>query len=242
MSSNALQLQLDMAGFMASHSLFDYVPIICEYRDEQAGDALLDDLVLKQLKGQSPKNGKWGLCVILSFPEAKTDAPNSPGLVENFSMMVQIVESKAHNRAPGTGTGIRADDMYENVKRMLHLHSPDGEHALIVIKGEQDLSLPSTLRGFIIQVESKAHALQPFEKVKAPTITFNAGVMTLACATAEAAIYYTTDGSFPGPTNTASAFLYSAPVDVSALPANTVIRAAAFLEPLRGSDTRAKKI
>ena len=230
-----LQLQLDIASYLAAHAMCQYVPVICEYRDEQPGDALFDDYVTKHLKGQIPKNGKFGLCVIISVPVSTTTAANAPGPIENLALQIQVVENTANNRAATTGTGIRADDMYEFVKRALHLYCPDQAHDLIVVRGEQDLALINGLRGFIIELESKAHALDALAKVAMPAITVSGASMTLSSSTAGAAIYWTHDGSFPSAAN-ASAALYNGAVDAGELPADTVIRAAAYLEPLRGSD------
>ena len=47
-------------------------------------------------------------------------------------------------------------------------------------------------------------------QVAAPTMTEHAGTVTLACTTTGAAIYYTTDGSYPGSGST-TATLYSVP-------------------------------
>lgn len=241
MASNTLTLQTDIASYLGGHSVFQYVPIICAFRDENAGDALLDDLVFKHLKGEIPKNGKFGLCVVINTPEAKTNAQNAPGPIEDFTIAIQVIENKATNRASTTGTGIRADDLYETIKRTLHLYCPDTQHDLIVIRGEQDDGLPTHLRGFIIEVQSKAHVLQQLPKVALPVITVADPMMTITCATSGAAIYWTHDGSFPSAAN-ATAALYAGSVDVGALDAGTIIRAAAYLAPLRGSNCAAEEI
>ena len=64
----------------------------------------------------------------------------------------------------------------------------------------------------------------------APTVE-PGGSLTLACATAGAAIYYTTDGSYPTPTN---GVLYDGPV--TGLPTGTTVRAAAYAADMTPSD------
>ena len=74
------------------------------------------------------------------------------------------------------------------------------------------------------------------EKVATPTspteTTFfaNTHSITLECATDGATIYYTLDGSEPTDTNT----VYSAPFDITA---TTTVKARAFMDGYRGSDT-----
>lgn len=234
--SATLQLQLDIASYLGANPAFQYVPVICEYRDEEPGNALFDDLVQKHLKGEIPKNGKCGLCVVVGTPDATTTAPNTPGPVEDFSIMLQIVENKTTNKNPSIGTGVRADDLYEQVKSFLHLWSHDGQHDIVVKRGEQDTGLPSTLRGFVIELESRAHLLPYITKTLMPVIGVSDPTMTITCGTAGASIYWTQDGSYPCVGNP-SASLYASPVDVGELPSGTLIRAAAFgASPLRGSD------
>lgn len=235
MASNALQLQLDIAAFLDAHSRFQHVPIVCAFRDEAAGDALIDDVIKKSLGGQLPKNGRFGLCVAISFPTAVTTAQDAPGPIENFSLFIQVIEHTGNNKAAQTGTGIRSDDLYEDIKRMLHLHCHDGVHDLIVTRGEQDEEMPRPMRGFIIELESKAHVLEEMKKVSTPQVGVNDPMMSITCATDGAAIYWTHDGSFPSPANP-TAQAYTAPVDVGELPGGTLIRAAAYLEGRRGSD------
>lgn len=240
MPSNILQFQKDIADYLGAHPSFTHVPIIRQYADENAGDALLDDQVNKVLTGVIPKNGKCGLAVVISSGQAKVIAQTTPGPVEDFSFMLQVIEHKGNNKAASTGTGIRCDELGETIKRLLHLWCHDDAHEVIVTASEEDDSIASKeRRGWIIAVESKAHALEPLIKVARPNIATGGGLLALSCATAGAEIYFTTNGSFPAATNTAAAILYSGPVDISALPAGTLIRAAAYKAAdtaKRGSD------
>jgi hypothetical protein len=233
--SQAQQLQKDLEAYLCAHSAFDYVLTIRQAADDDAGDALLEDRVENALKGQLPKGGKFGLCCIIGFPRARVAASDAAGPVEDLDIIVQVVEHIGNNMTPSIGSGTRSDDLADTIKRLLHLHSHDGIHALYVTGSTADEDLPAHLRGQLITLESKAHALTPLSKVARPVITIADPSMTITCATADAAIYYTTDGSFPSAFND-DAELYDGTVDISGLANGTRIRAAAYKSPLRGSD------
>lgn len=233
--SSLLQFQKDVADFLAAHPEFQYVPIIREYADEKPGDALLDDQVLSHLKGQTLKNGKSGLVVVISSTIAKTNGPNTPGPVEDLELVIQVVEHKSNNKSTAIGTGVRCDDLCEVVKELLHLHCHNGRNELIVTGSEQDDKLGAGLRGWVIGVKSAAHALNARLKTAPPVVTLNDPQVSIACDTAGASIYYTVNGGFPSPAN-ATATLYTDPFDVSALANGAVIRAAAYSANRRGSD------
>lgn len=230
--SEILQHQKDIEAFLNSHAAFQYILTLRQGADEDAGDALLEDRVKKALAGQIPKNGKFGLVCVIGMPEATTTMENAAGPIENWKCVLQLIENQANNRAAATGTGTRADDLCETVKRLLHLQCLDGTHEIIVTGSQIDDELPATLTGWLVTLESRAHALEPMVKTAKPQISVNNPNLTITCATAGAEIRYTVDGSYPG----SSASLYSTPVDVGALPSGTVIRAAAFKAGLRGSD------
>lgn len=66
-----------------------------------------------------------------------------------------------------------------------------------------------------------------------PTVTATPHTLALTCATSGAAIYYTTDGSYPAEANT-HATLYTAPIALPA--AGTMVRAAAYKTALNPGD------
>jgi hypothetical protein len=109
-----------------------------------------------------------------------------------------------------------------------------------------DLLHPNTAGGTLMSqfIYDKLCAIRPstVSPVALPTFTYNAGTgeVSIACATAGATIYYTTDGSIP---TTASA-LYSTPFTVSSA-ASTVVNALAVATGYaprvsRGEFTRAQ--
>ncbi len=124
--------------------------------------------------------------------------------------------------------------MTRNVLGALHQWTNDGSQALYAARDAfKEVFLEGGAIGYDVSF-NQAMPLQPRAAVDRPVISIMDPSMTITCATAEAAIYYTVDGSSPSPANAAAA-LYSGAVDISGLSNGTLIRAAAFKAPLRGS-------
>ncbi len=94
------------------------------------------------------------------------------------------------------------------------------------------------LVGYDVTISTSVALAKP-AKVATPAIAAAAAIspatgssVTLTCATGSAAIYYTTDGSYPSSAN-ATATLYSAPFNV---PTAATLRAAAQLSGSQPSD------
>jgi hypothetical protein len=87
--------------------------------------------------------------------------------------------------------------------------------------------------GYQVMMRGKLSDFQ-IPQVATPTLTEGPPLtLTLACATGGASIYYTIDGSFPGPGNsTGTATLYSGPFTVEA---GTAVAFKAYLAGARGS-------
>jgi len=233
--SQPLQLQMDVAAFLAAHAEFFYVPVIREFADVTAGDALTADYYDMHLRGEQPQNGKFGLCCIVSSPVSKITNENAPGPSQDYELIIEVIEHIGYNKAAGTGTGVRADDLAETIKRLLHLWVHDGVHGITVTSCEQNRELPDHLRGWLVGLKSVSHALDVYTPVATPQISVASSMMFIFCTTSSVQIWFTVDGSAPCPSN-ASAIQYTGLYNVSALPSGTLIRAMAFKTGLRASD------
>lgn len=156
---------------------------------------------------------------------------NAPGPDVLLKILMRVKESHVENLGPN-GTKMTAETIAQTILGILQLWGSQNNLSLFAF----DSPLAPN-RDFLPLV---CYDVAMFSKVYVggtpgvATVTYaeNAPLqVTLACATAGALIYYTTDLSFPGSANPA-AEQYTVPFTV---PANTNIRAAAYLAGSYGS-------
>lgn len=249
------QLQQDIAAFLlgldnpvvnGSAVAMQNVTIITTQADSNAGDALTFDAIMNALKGSTPRNGKFGLAVVVNRPEMVNTAPNSAVLLEDLTILLEVVEDMALNRAPATGTGVTLDDARNAVANLLHAWSHDGKHGLIYRKSDPipEAMLEPGKRGWQLTFESKAHAHKAPERCARPVITLAGPNAVLTCPTNNVTVWITFDGSAPSAVNAHASgntigtdAATSATIDIHDLPSGTLIRAAAYKPGMRPSDT-----
>lgn len=199
-----------------------HVSVITTQADDDAGDLLTYDRVMQAIAGEAPRNGKFGLAIVIDRPVMKNAQPNGSVLVEDSEIVIEIIEDMGTNAASETGTGVALDDCRAAVAHLLHAWSHDGVHALIYQGSEPipEKALEDHQRGWLLTFQSKAHGHRPFSRVARPVMSLASPLLTITCATSGAAILYSLDGSPPST-------LYTAPVDVGELPSGTVIQALA---------------
>lgn len=236
-------LQLQIAAYLAALTdvtvngvslPLQNVSLITTQADAEAGDLLTEDRVNKALTGQLPRNGKFGLAIVIDRPQLRNRQPNGASLVEDAEIVVEIVEDMSLNAASATGTGVTLDDCRSALAHLLHAWCHDGVHGLIY---QDSLPIPERAlndaqRGWLLTFTTTAHAHQPFSRVARPVLSLVGDTLTITCATSGAAILYSTNGAPP-------ASAYSAPLDVSALPSGSVVQALATKSGLPSSHTAA---
>lgn len=238
----ASSLQSDIAAFLTA--LVDpvvngavvpiqNVNIIKAMADEEPGDGVTYDRVMRTLAGEMPRGDKFGLAIVVGRPEMTNATPNGRAVQEDAEVIIEVVEDMATNRVEATGTGVLLDDGRAVVATVLHAWSHDGKHALQYLRSDPipEAALEAGKRGWQLTFVSRHYVNNVPDQVSRPVITDNGPTMTITCATAGAIIYYSLDGSYPSATD-----LYSGPVDINALSTGTLVRAAAYKDGLRPSD------
>lgn len=215
-------LQADIAAILRATPRLADVNIIAD----NAGD--LEGQILSALKTLSATNFKNGLACLVMLPEISDAEENLPGPEMRVACEIQVVEQVLMNRA-ASGTGIRSSQAALAVLKALHLQHLGG----CLLYGAKDPVKPLPVKkgyvSHVVRVMARSVGNMGPDKPAAVDAVWDAGVV-LSCATGGAQIHYTTDGSYPAPgTN-----LYTQPI--TALPAGTVVRAAAYAENLNPGD------
>ena len=230
--TNFVKFQNFVAHYLSSYNALDNVNIVTRAR-LLADESRLPDqtLAAEVLAYITPRNGRVGAGVIVEPPGFEVGHPNLPGPEGDLTLELLILEDRITNLSPAEGTQLPADQICQTIMDALHWEQFEGFGQMFC---DRSAMVPAKdfapLDAYRIKFRLRMPRSQT-AKVQPPVITENSGVITLACLTAGAQIYYTTDESFPGRSN-AAATLYDAafPADVG-----TVINAAAYLDGMTPS-------
>lgn len=225
------QAQLDIAARLNADTGFEFVPVLVNRPRDAAGAVMIRETLNKSLMGISKKNGKGGLAVMVLMPDGEVPNQDTPGPQVDLIHTVRIIEQPTFNEG-ANGTHISAEQCALNVLRLLHLWSLGYGLLKAEKKAIKEAPAPEGSIGYDVVLRQYV-PMQARSLVQRPSITLADSLMTISCATAGAAIWWTQDGTLPTPAN---GTLYADAVDVSALPAATVIRAVSYKDGLSASD------
>lgn len=229
------KLQNFVGHYLCSNNAFDRINIVT--RERLLGDEsrLPDETIaVESLVYITPReggDGRTGIGVIIEKPGFVVNAPNLPGPEGYITLQLLILEDRLTNLGPTGGTGVAADQLAQMLMDALHWHQMEGFGQLFC---DNNAMVAATdfepLVGYRVNFKVRMPRAQT-EKVAQPTISESENEVTLACATTDAEIYYTTDQSFPGRSNP-GATLYTAPFSVEV---GDIINAAAYKDGLSPS-------
>jgi hypothetical protein len=230
MSDTLLEtLQRDVAERLRSDALISTLTVVTE-RD---GDILAS--IQRALGLVTSRAGNRGLCLTVLQITANPASLDAPGPVLDMVVAVRVLENPVLNNVPGQ----TALTIARRVTRLLHHYTPIGISSCLtpgtpLITPVVDPEAPVA---YEVQFVARQSDFDVPDRVADPAISAPASTtpttVTISCATADAAIYYTTDGSYPrleGATSTR----YSAPF---ALSSPATVRATAYAPDLMPSNT-----
>lgn len=216
-------IQPDLATKIVSESYFIDIAV-AQVREER-----LQSEIDQALAGLRSKAGKIGAGIEILMPRIKTPNPNAPGPMCVLEQVFRVKENPAFNLG-AQGTGKSAEAIALQILQILHGFSLDG--VLGTFFAAPDALTPNRDFAPLVAYDVKLLAnfpLQPLPKLSAPVLTAPGLTVTLS---GTGIIYFTLDGSLPGPGN-AEAQIYTAPFAVAS---RTVVRAAAYAPNFTGSD------
>lgn len=192
----------------------------------------------QKLAALAGKGGKRGLAIlVLPVEDQHEELPEVQFAPLTLHIGFQVVEWVLLNRAAG-GTEKPGRKIVRRLRDLFAHYTPVGlVHGLVPAAQCIKRVTPAKRNRLAWEVSFTAREAdeEPLQKVARPTFTRAANTVQLACATAGAAIYYTTDDSHPWSGNPA-ATLYSAPVAIP--PAGLTLRAGAFQSGAIASDVQ----
>lgn len=196
-------------------------------------EIILDDEKALESRVEQAMARAGGLCLIVLRPEVDEIEPNLPGPFFKVRQEIQVIEQPTVNRS-SRGTGIRCGVAAIRTLRSLHLATLGS----CTLHGVKEAVKPFPVReGYISYLVSVTG--QPSSAVVDKPAGISAeyddssDTVVLTCATPDARIFLTIDGSYPRPGNESSQ-LYTGPV--ADLPVGTCLRAAAYAPEMNPGD------
>ncbi len=169
--------------------------------------AMFDEAVESALAGTMMRNGKAGLVAVVMLPDVQLGSAQSPGPAMRFLPVVRVIEDRMINEGPD-GTGITASQFALHVVQVLHRRPLRGSWSLfadperMVEEVTADDERPMHEVRFILE-----RSVDRLPVCATPQGGFDGDVLQVSCTTPDAVMWWTENGSWPGPENPRS-FLY----------------------------------
>jgi hypothetical protein len=228
-SSPIEQLQADLHGRIVSLDELSGV-FVALARPRDKNETLLIETKLDQALGiLKGANGKSGAAMIVQMPVVTVPNPDLPGPRLVAKVTVRVMENPLINMG-GSGTQLSAETLGLEILNKCHMWqrsnhatvTADAEAMVPVLEDKAVIAYDVTL--------TQPLGLAPVANTLRPSIAVAGYEITLTCGET-ARIYYTTDGTFPGPSNPAAGE-YTAAVTLQGA---CTVRAAAFAAGKPGS-------
>jgi len=204
----------------------------------------------------APRNGRAGCGILVEMPGLEVLHPNVSGPVGHLVLSCVALEEPNLNHNPATGTQMSAEAVSKLILDSSHQWEIGGAGVMSAMREAiRGLWRTEDLRGVVgqgtlrdaiwdaqrfeglvayrVKLQMQA-APTPRARVSQPAALLGDSQVSLSCATAGARIYYTLDGSFPGPGNPL-AVPYAGSITIPA--PGTVLRAGAYAEGMFRSST-----
>lgn len=222
MSNPILQLQSDVVAKLLSESALAEINIVLYRKLQTASEIDLRQVWLK------PRGSRNGAGILVQMPTIEFKAPNVAGPERTMILPISIFEQPSINYLT-SGTQTDAETITDLVTALLARFGIEGLGYIYPVEQKPNYDIAGVLRyDLAFQAEVPRTAI---EQIAMPTQSDASLTVTLTnhASYPAAAIYYTTDGSFPG----TSATRYTAPFTVAS---GATIRWAAYQDGYAGSD------
>jgi hypothetical protein len=191
---------------------------------------IVEDDILQALGTLNEKDDKIGACVVVLMPELVPTTADAPGPEYKVRATLQVIVSPLLNES-ANGTGKSAEQISSKLRQLFHRYN--GGYGTWSFAGVEPIDRPGDVSYGVVFTRLGRDG--DYIKLATPLLDPEEGLpatVTITHPMVGAAIWFTTDGSYPHPDNEA-ATLYSAPIDIAEA---TTLRAAAYKDGYQGSN------
>ena len=163
----------------------------------------IDSEIARALGPLNGGTGKTGLVVVIRTPLATVHFENVFGpFFDDIKVIARVIENVTVNQDPTTGTNVAAADAVERICGLLHHFQPDSANGPITAhRPSITLNKDPGHLSYDCHFKTCGGLSSVPPQAATPVILENSGTITLSCATAGAAMFYTLDASNPSPRN-----------------------------------------
>jgi hypothetical protein len=247
MSSALRQLYEDIADRLAADHWFAVrgITVLTERPRVASVEGEMEhslDKIIAILTGADAQASKHGVVVVVQMPTGHVRTPNVPRpYFDLVRVQVLVLENPLVNYL-ATGTNSSAEEIAERILAVCHQFNAALVNNTLVADEQALVPVPAEIAGVGIVGYSvnfrTSFALADAARVATPSITVADGLVSIACATAGAALWYTVDGSYPWEGNE-TATEYAGPFDEPG--AGALLRVGGFAAEHAPSDVAARQ-
>jgi hypothetical protein len=229
LASQIESVQPDVYYKLLSEPWFGNIAIF-KFREKR-----LDTEVSRALAGLAGRNGKGGASIEVLMPTLKGALPDTAGPICTLEQKFIVKEQPTVNQG-ANGTGLSAEQIAVSIAQTFQLFFLGGplQGFYTAPTFYEYLTMPGDVPFIPLAVTLRAtFALTALTRTLVPAASAAAETVSLTDQQpgGGSALYYTTDGSFPGAGNP-NAILYTTPFTVAS---GTTVRTAAYNGALQGS-------
>ena len=195
------RLQLDMGAVLQACPDLANVSVNILRPRANLSATMIQTAIDRALQGIAATNGLAGATILVEMPEGEVPYPEAPGPDLRMVCKVQVIENPLINMG-ANGTGISAEDLMLFVLNLFQGRYWQDYAATMTADKEASRPLPHLLEKNYVGYQCRfiiRMGLQGRVKTPLPLITGDSTVGVRVVGVGS--IYYTTDGTYPTPTN-----------------------------------------
>lgn len=187
-----VQLQADLLGLLMSAPALANVNVVSERKFLVQSEINFDTL------WTTPRNGRSGTGILIEMPSIEVPGKQTPGPTQNLRPTFVVFQNGDAALEPTTGSGLAAETICQLVLDTLHMQELQGIGTLYAIdRAVEPAREYEFVHAYRVALFLKSAASNQTQRTAPVVLTIDYGNAYLACATADAEIWYTLDGSFP---------------------------------------------